>query len=363
MGACSREGSRDRLTAVDLLPGVRSSLVDTDRMRMRVLEAGPADGVPVVFVHGNLSTSRFYEHLLPELPPHYRVIAPDMRGFGDSDPAPLDATRGLADWADDTAALLHALDVEAPPHLVGWSTGGAAIARFALDRPAASLTFLDPVSPYGYGGTHADGTPCFPDGAGSGGGGINPEVVARLRAGDTSADSPFTARSMFRAFYVAPGYVEPREDLLVAEILKTHLGDTNYPGDATASDNWPGFAPGTSGILNALSPRYCRWAEIVDLDPKPPVLWTHGGADLVVADGSPLELGTLGASGAVPGWPGAAVYPPQPMVSQIRAVLDRYAAAGGVVRTEIIDGAGHGPHLDTAPRWLAIFREFLTTIG
>ena len=153
MGACSREGSRDRLTAVDLLPGVRSSLVDTDRIRMRVLESGPADGVPVVFVHGNLSTSRFYEHLLPELPPHYRVIAPDMRGFGDSDPAPLDATRGLADWADDTAALLRALDVAAPPHLVGWSTGGAAIARFALDRPVASLTFLDPVSPYGYGDT------------------------------------------------------------------------------------------------------------------------------------------------------------------------------------------------------------------
>ena len=348
---------------MDLLPGVRSSLVDTDRIRMRVLESGPADGEPVVLVHGNLSTSRFYEHLMPELPSRYRVIAPDMRGFGGSDPAPLDATRGLADWADDTAALLRALGVTAPPHLVGWSTGGAAIARFARDRPVASLTFLDPVSPYGYGGTHPDGTLCFPDGAGSGGGGINPEVLARLRAGDTSADSPFTARSMFRAFYVAPGYVEPREDLLVDEILTTHLGDTNYPGDATASENWPGFAPGASGILNALSPRYCRWDDIVDLDPKPPVLWTHGALDLVVADGSPLELGTLGASGAVPGWPGAEVYPPQPMVAQIRAVLDRYAAADGSVRVEIIEGAGHGPHLDAAPRWLAIFREFLATIG
>jgi pimeloyl-ACP methyl ester carboxylesterase len=348
---------------VDLLPGVRSSLVDTDRIRMRVLEAGPTDGEPVVLVHGNLSTARFYEHLMPELPSRYRVIAPDMRGFGGSDPAPLDATRGLADWADDTAALLRALGVTAPPHLVGWSTGGAAIARFAHDRPVASLTFLDPVSPYGYGGTHPDGTLCFPDGAGSGGGGINPEVVARLRAGDTSADSPFTARSVFRAFYVAPGYVEPREDLLVDEILTTHLGDTNYPGDATASENWPGFAPGASGILNALSPRYCRWDDIVDLDPKPPVLWTHGAVDLVVADGSPLELGTLGASGAVPGWPGAEVYPPQPMVAQIRAVLERYAEAGGSVRVEIIEGAGHGPHLDAAPRWLAIFQEFLATIG
>ena len=348
---------------MDLLPGVRSDMIDTDRIRMRVLQSGPADGAPVVFVHGNLSTSRFFEHLMPDMPSRYRVIAPDMRGFGDSQPAPLDATRGLADWADDTAALLRALGVTAPPHLVGWSTGGAAIARFAADRPVASLTFLDPVSPYGYGGTHADGTPCFPDGAGSGGGGINPEVVERLRAGDTSADSPFTARSIFRAFYVAAGFVEPREDLLVAEILKTALGDTGYPGDTTASANWPGFGPGRSGILNALSPLYCRWADLVDLDPKPPVLWTHGSVDLVVADGSPLELGTLGVAGAVPGWPGVEVYPPQAMVTQIREVLARYAAAGGSVRTEIIDGAGHGPQLDSAARWLAVFTEFLSSLG
>src|SRR6185503_19235816 len=76
----------DRLPPVDLLEGVRSSFVETDRLRMRVLESGPDDGEPVVFVHGNLSTSRFFEHLLPELPPRYRVIAPAMRGFADSEP-------------------------------------------------------------------------------------------------------------------------------------------------------------------------------------------------------------------------------------------------------------------------------------
>ena len=70
----------------------------------------------------------------------------------------------------------------------------------------ASLTFLDPVSPYGYGGTHPTAPPASPTLPGPGGGGINPEVVARLRAGDTSAESPFSPRSVFRAFYVAPGY-------------------------------------------------------------------------------------------------------------------------------------------------------------
>jgi pimeloyl-ACP methyl ester carboxylesterase len=346
---------------MDLLPGVRSATVDADRIRMHYLEAGSAAGSPVVMVHGNLSTGRFYEHLLPTLAATHRVIAPDMRGFGRSEPAPLDATRGLADWADDIDALLRALRITAPPHLVGWSTGGAAIARYAMDRPAASLTFIAPVSPHGYGGTRPDGTPCFPDGAGSGGGTANPEVVRRLAAGDASADSPASIRNVMNTFYVARTHREPRdrEDLLVAEILRTATGPDHYPGDAVRSPNWPHTAPGRRGILNALSPLYCDWTGILDIPEKPPVLWTHGRDDLVVADGSALEMGSLGAAGRVSGWPGPEVFPPQPMVSQIREVLARYAAAGGHVHTEMFDGSGHAPHLDARDRWLRAFTTFL----
>ena len=95
--------------------------------------------------------------------------------------------------------------------------------------------------------------------------------------------------------------------MLLGEILKSVTGDDGYPGDTATSEHWPGVAPGTRGILNALSPKYCNWAGIVDLDPKPPILWTHGAHDIVVADGSPWEMGTLGQLGVVPGWPGADV--------------------------------------------------------
>jgi hypothetical protein len=91
------------------------------------------------------------------------------------------------------------------------------------------------------------------------------------------------------------------------------------------------------------------------------VLWTHGSADLVVADGSPLEFGTLGAAGTVPGWPGPDAYPPQPMITQIRELLGRYAAAGGRVRSEMFDGSGHGPHFGARDRWLSVFTEFLAS--
>jgi len=353
------------IPAMTLLPGVRSATVDTDRLRMHYLESGPADDTAptLVLLHGNLSTGRFYEHLMPVLGARFRVLAPDMRGFGDTEPKALDATRGLGDWADDLHALLGALDLTGPPHLVGWSTAGAAIATYAAQHPVASLTFLDPVSPYGYGGVFADGTPAYADYAGSGGGGANPEVVARLDAGDASADSPFTVRSMLRGLYWSPSYTLPedREDVLVAEVLKTLTGPDGYPGDTAASPNWPGAAPGTRGILNALSPKYCHWAEIVDLDPKPPILWTHGTADLVVSDSSPLDFGVLGAAGAVPGWPGAEVYPAQPMVTQIREVLAEYEARGGSVRVEMFEGSGHGPHVDAADAWLAVLEDFLPT--
>ena len=158
--------------------------LQTSRLLTHYLDAGPEDGIPVVLLHGNLSTGRFFEHLFDGAPDRYRLIAPDMRGFGDSEPLPLDPTRGLADWADDTHALLEALGIEAAPHLAGWSTGGAAIAAYALEREVASLTMIDPVSPYGYGGTHADGTPCFPDWAGTGGGAVaptGPRATALLR--------------------------------------------------------------------------------------------------------------------------------------------------------------------------------------
>ncbi|OJY39508.1 alpha/beta hydrolase [Pseudonocardia sp. 73-21] len=344
-----------------LLPGVRSATADTDRLRMHYLESGRPDGTPLVLVHGNLSTGRFYEHLLPRIPDRFRVLAPDMRGFGDSERKSLDATRGLADWADDTAALLVALGIEAPPHLVGWSTAGAAIASFATRYPVASLTFLDPVSPFGFGAVHRDGSPVHDDHAGSGGGGANPALIAALTSGDDAPDNPFTARNVMRALYWSPDHQLPadREDVLVAEIHKTLIGDDGYPGDAASSTNWPGIAPGTRGILNALSPKYCRWDDIVDLDPKPPVLWTHGTADLIVSDASPLDFGVLGAAGVVPGWPGADVHPAQPQVTQIRDVLDRYAAAGGAVRVEMFEGSGHGPHVDAEDRWLAVLLDFL----
>ena len=339
--------------------------IETDRLRMHYYQSGPPDGEPVVLIHGNLATGRFFDGVMESAPDRYRMIAPDMRTFGRTAPEPIDATRGLRDWADDTASLVSALGIDRPVHLVGWSTGGAAIAAYAIDRTkeVASLTFIDPVSPYGFGGTRGrDGQPTTEDFAGSGGGSGSPDFAATLSAGDTGTDSAFSPRNVMRTSYWSGDHsVDPDwEDLLVDEVVLSATGNDGYPGDMIPSNNWPGFAPGKRGILNALSGKYCNWSAIVDIEPKPPFLWTHGSGDIVVADGSAWDIATLGQAGVIPGWPGEDAHPPQPMVSQIRAVLERYEANGGEVTMKMFDGSGHGPHIDGATEWQRTFFSFLS---
>jgi pimeloyl-ACP methyl ester carboxylesterase len=344
-----------------LLTGVTARRVATDRLTVNVLEVPGRGGEPVVFVHGNVSSSVFWQGAMLDLPEGFRPLAVDLRGFGDTDPEPVDAMRGLRDYADDLAATLLALDVDAA-HLVGWSMGGGVVLQLLRDRPSLvrSVVLVNPVSPYGFGGTReVDGSLVDPDGAGSGGGGANPEFVQRLRERDTSADSPLSPRQVMLAFYVKPPFVPEHTDLFVESMLSTRTGEDHYPGDLVTTDAWPGVAPGTRGVLNTMAPTRLRLDDLHTVEPKPPILWVRGADDQIVSDASMFDLAYLGQLGAVPGWPGAETHPPQPMIGQTRAVLDRYAAAGGRYREVVLPDCGHSPHIEKPTEFTAAVTEFL----
>lgn len=346
---------------------IEQQLVPTSRLRVHTRIAGPVDAPPIVLVHGNVSTGAFFEPLMEALSDRFRVIAPDMRGFGDTEPAPIDATRGVRDFADDLRALLDALDLSSRPVLfVGWSAGGGVIMQYAIDHAehVAGLVLENPMSPFGFGGTKdVRGTAYTDDFAGSGGGTANPEFARLIKAGDRGNDSQVSPRNVMNAFYFKPPFrVAPAlEDAFVAAMLKTQTGDDHYPGDTTASTNWPGVAPGTRGMNNAISAKYVDLSGFAAIDPRPPVLWIRGADDQIVSDTSLFDFGFLGKLGAVPGWPGDEVAPPQPMVGQLRGVLDRYATAGGQVREEVFAECGHSPHIEQAERFLAAVRNFAET--
>lgn len=347
-----------------LFDGISSRLIDTDRLSVNILERigddpqTPAENT-VVFVHGNVSSSLFWQELMQDLPSDLRVIAIDLRGFGGTESLPVDATRGVRDFSDDVHATLAALDIETA-HLVGWSMGGGVVMQYALDHPVLSLTLQAPVSPYGFGGTRRDGSRLTDDDAGCGGGGANPDFVQRLTDRDTSDESPTSPRSVFRSGYVAPGYTSEYEDVWVESMITTSTATGNYPGDGVPSENWPGFAAGTVGVLNTMAPRYFDTSALVGLSEKPPILWVHGTADAIVSDASYFDLNHLGAVGIVPRWPGADVAPAQEMVAQTRDVLAAYRAAGGEVTEVSLEGVGHAPHLE---RPAEVRRALLEIIG
>lgn len=347
--------------------GISERDVTTPRGRVHVREsapsgAGPADPArtdgagTVVLVHGNCSSSAFFHHLLGRLPAGWRGLAPDLRGFGDSEPLPVDATRGMRDFSDDLAALLDTLGITRAA-FVAHSAGAGAVMQLAIDRPdlVGPVLLEAPMSPYGFGGTAGpEGRPCWPDFAGSGGGTANPEFVAALAAGERGAARASSPLSVFRSLYVVPGTALEDEDLLLDSVLSTRTGEHHYPGPAVPSENWPGTGPGTTGMNNALSPRYFDVSAFADVVGVGPVTWVRGDADAIVSDTSLLDVGHLGAAGAVPGWPGEETYPAQPMVAQMRAVLDRYAAAGGAYEEIVLPGVGHSPHLEDPDRFTEI---------
>jgi pimeloyl-ACP methyl ester carboxylesterase len=345
-----------------LFDGITQRLIQTPRLTVNVLEReGDDPATPpertVVLVHGNVSSSLFWQELMQDLPGDLRVIAIDLRGFGESEHAPVDATRGVRDFSDDVFAVLDALGIPTA-HLVGWSMGGGVVMQYALDHPALSLTLQSPVSPYGFGGTRRDGSLLTADAAGTGGGAANPDFVQRLTDSDTSDEAQTSPRSVFRSGYVAEGHTAENEDVWVESMLTTSTAAGNYPGDSVTSDSWPGFGAGTTGVLNTMSPLYFDTSGIVDLGEKPAILWIHGTADPIVSDTSFYDLNYLGQLGIVPGWPGGDEAPPQEMVSQMRDVLDAYRDAGGEVTEVELEGVGHSPHLERP----AEFRQALLRV-
>jgi pimeloyl-ACP methyl ester carboxylesterase len=92
------------------IAGVRRSFVEAHGVRFHVTEAGPADGRPVLALHGWPQHHWEYRDLLADPPQGMRIIAPDLPGYGWSGPAPHKWAK--EDVASDVLALLDALGLD-----------------------------------------------------------------------------------------------------------------------------------------------------------------------------------------------------------------------------------------------------------
>jgi abhydrolase domain-containing protein 6 len=129
--------------ALRRIGGVRVRVVDVGGVRWPYLEGGNPNGPPLVLVHGYGGDKDNWVFLAPHLKAEYRLIFPDMPGFGENirDPA-----RDY-DMKMQSARLRDFLDALglATCHLGGNSMGGCIALRFAIDFPGrlSSLTLFN----------------------------------------------------------------------------------------------------------------------------------------------------------------------------------------------------------------------------
>src|SRR5271166_2894169 len=131
------------------LDGVEHKFIDLgDSVTIHVADAGPADGPPVMLVHGFPENWwEWHELIGPLAADGYRVLCPDLRGAGWSS-AP--RSRYLKnEMADDLAAVLDRLDV-GPVKLVAHDWGGPVAFIMMLRHPAKVTGFfgLNTAAPY-----------------------------------------------------------------------------------------------------------------------------------------------------------------------------------------------------------------------
>lgn len=345
---------------------IENKFIQAPRIRIHMLETNthPKGAEALLFIHGNGSSSVFWKGIISAFSNNYRVIAPDLRGYGQTEDLVIDATRGFADQAEDIIGLLDTLKI-AKIHLVGHSMGGGAIYELIARVPerVISATLVNPVSPYGFGGTKGEeGIPVHHDYTGTGGGVANPEFARRIKEQDRTEDDPNASpRCVMNSFYFKPPFRAENEEELLDGILQQKIGDKRYPGDSVKSENWPFMAPGKFGPVNAASPKYVAGLaeRFIQASPKPDILWIRGSHDQIVADESLFDMATLGKMGLIPGYPGVELYPPQPMVGQTRQVLRSYKNEGGHFREEVIENTGHTPFLENPETFIKQLSEFL----
>jgi len=118
-----------------------------DGVRIHYQEAGDEDAPPLILIHGFISSTLVWNDVfLPLAKAGFRVIAPDLPGYGYSD-KPVDGEYTIVAQARAVLGLMDRLQIEKAT-IIGASYGGAVAAMLALDCPerVAKLVLVGAVS-------------------------------------------------------------------------------------------------------------------------------------------------------------------------------------------------------------------------
>lgn len=145
--------------AVEAIP-MRTRLLEIRGFTLNLCEWGPEDAPLIVCQHGIMDQGRSWEQVAVTLVAQgYRIVAPDLRGHGESDHIGPGGSYHLRDFVGDLDGILHELKVDSFT-LVGHSLGSLVAALYVAARPqrVQQLLLVEPIMP-----TAAQHSPAFVD--------------------------------------------------------------------------------------------------------------------------------------------------------------------------------------------------------
>lgn len=101
----------------------------SQRLRLNYVDWGNPDAPPLLLVHGGRDHARSWDWVAEELRNDWHIIAPDLRGHGDSSWSP-DGSYEMSAFVYDMAQLIHQLGL-APVSIIAHSMGGNIATRYA----------------------------------------------------------------------------------------------------------------------------------------------------------------------------------------------------------------------------------------
>ncbi len=108
--------------------GPTSKFYYSQRLRLHYVDWGNPGAPPILLVHGGRDHCRNWDWVARELSQRYHVIAPDLRGHGDSQWI-TGGTYNMMDYTYDIAQLIHQLEL-APLRIIAHSMGGNVCLRY-----------------------------------------------------------------------------------------------------------------------------------------------------------------------------------------------------------------------------------------
>ncbi|MBO9375647.1 alpha/beta fold hydrolase [Sphingomonas histidinilytica] len=275
------------------------------RLQLNIVEWGDPEAPPLILQHGGRDHARNWDWVANAFAATHRVIAPDMRGHGDSEWSS-DGDYEMLDYLDDFAGIVAALDLPPCP-MIGHSLGANIVTRFVGLYPDRATRLVN-----------IEGL------------GDSPEAAARRAAADpiealrkwitrradvtarTPRDFPDRAALASRL-----READHRLDEATLDHLATHAARANADGSVRPKHD-PALGP-TSPIDISQATKERLWAAIAC-----PVLLVYGAES----------------------WAS-------------NPAVDGRAGHFRDVRVELLEGAGHWVHHDRRDAFIALVRAFL----